>query len=127
MAQYAAFVDELEASGFEAAQVAHGEAEVGRDALTTRLMLALRTTEGVSLAHMSDEFGPSLGQAALDACAAAATELPSEWIDTAGAPARFALSEPEGLLFSNDAISTVFARLDEALGEEDPPLPTTDS
>ena len=31
------------------------------------------------------------------------------------ASGRFALADPEGLLFSNDAISTTFARLDERL------------
>ena len=61
------------------------------------------------------------------ACHDAASELPSEWLSTKcnavdsnstdGAPVAFALSDPEGLLFSNDAIATVFARLDERLEE----------
>ena len=67
MRGYEGFVEELEADGLAAVHASHGaEHEVGRDALTTRLMLALRTREGVDLGEISREFGEELG------CAAAA-------------------------------------------------------
>ena len=127
MAEYGAFVDELEAGGFAAAQSAHALEEVGEDALTTRLMLALRTREGLGEAELAATFGPRLARAAATAWREAAQELPAEWLahrptdgqgqaDAAhGGGARFALSDPEGLLFSNEAISTVFAKLEEQL------------
>ena len=119
MAEYASFVDELEDKGFESTQATHGLLEEGRDAMTTRLMLALRTREGVAQNELAKAFGPELAAAAAAACRDAAEELPSEWI--AKRPTEgdhdglFALTDPDGLLFSNEAISTVFARLDERL------------
>ena len=122
--------------------------EEGQEAMTTRLMLALRTREGISYAELAEHWGSELGGAAVAACKAAAEELPSEWVAVAAsasasgeepqasgeaaqassgaeqepreeAEARdeggFALADPEGLLFSNEAIATVFARLDEQL------------
>ena len=115
--------------------------EEGKEAMTTRLMLALRTREGIEMAELRDTYGEELGEAAAAACRAAAKELPSEWVAEAPyaseggggggggggavkasgreasgrASGRFALADPEGLLFSNDAISTTFARLDERL------------
>ena len=117
MGEYEAWVQKLERVGWEAsaqAAIASGEAvhEVGREALTTALMLQLRTREGVDLNDVRARFGDELGEAAAGACADAAAELPSEW--TRLEPGRhLALSDPEGLLFSNEAIATVFARLDE--------------
>jgi hypothetical protein len=56
--------------------------------------------------------GSSEATSAAAACADAAAELPSAW--TRLEPGRaLALQDPEGFLFSNDAIATVFARLDE--------------
>ena len=81
-------------------------------------MLALRTREGIPFAELTERYGDALGVAARQACRDAAAELPAEWIATGLAEAeapRLALADPEGLLFSNDAISTVFARLDERL------------
>jgi hypothetical protein len=90
--------------------------EVGRDALTTRLMLALRTREGIGESELTATFGAELAAAAAAACRDAAAELPRGWVAHSDAePHRFALSDPDGLLFSNEAISTVFARLDERL------------
>ena len=98
----------------------------------------MRTREGIEMAELRDTYGEELGEAAAAACRAAAKELPSEWVAEAPyasegggggggavkasgreasgrASGRFALADPEGLLFSNDAISTTFARLDERL------------
>ena len=92
--------------------------------MTTRLMLALRTREGIDLSELRENYGDALGEAAAMACRDAAAELPSEWLSSKcsttpeGAASAFALSDPEGLLFSNEAIATVFARLDERLEDE---------
>jgi putative oxygen-independent coproporphyrinogen III oxidase len=128
MQGYESFVSDLESSGLDAVHQQHEAVhEEGKEAMTTRLMLALRTREGIELAELRDNYGEALGEAAAMACHDAASELPSEWLSTKcnavdsnstdGAPVAFALSDPEGLLFSNDAIATVFARLDERLEE----------
>jgi putative oxygen-independent coproporphyrinogen III oxidase len=103
--------------GFEAEQAAHGELEVGRDALTTLMMLQLRTLEGCAFDELAERFGDHLGRVAAAACADAAAELPAEWV-LHDEGRRLALTDPEGFLFSNDAIATVFARLDDRLEEK---------
>ena len=118
MAAYSTFVDELEAGGFEAAQERDGVREEGREALTTRLMLALRTRDGAAESDLVKDFGKPLASAAAAACRDAVAELPAEWIAETE-EGRFALSDPDGLLFSNDAIATVFAKLDDYLGESE--------
>ena len=49
----------------------------------------------------------------------ARVELPAAWVEEGGEDGAggdvLRLSDPEGLLFSNDAISTCFARLEERL------------
>ena len=149
MREYEGFVDQLEKSGFDDAQLRLGELEEGHDAMTTRMMLALRTTDGLTTAELSETYGERLATAAAAACADAAAELPAEWIRSTshvdalrGAAGELklstvdrgsaetvatgeatgtatlghlALSDPDGLLFSNEAIATVFARLDERL------------
>ena len=45
--------------------------------------------------------------------AISACELSGEWVELD--EGRMRLRDPEGLLFSNEAIATVFARLDERL------------
>ena len=119
MGEYEQFVADLETSGLEAMEETHDAVhEEGKEAMTTRLMLALRTREGIPFAELTERYGDALGVAARQACRDAAAELPAEWIATGLAEAeapRLALADPEGLLFSNDAISTVFARLDERL------------
>ncbi|EOD18997.1 coproporphyrinogen III oxidase [Emiliania huxleyi CCMP1516] len=111
-----------------------GVREEGVEAMTTLIMLQLRTTRGLLPAELTPRFGETLAAAAEGACRDAAAELPAEWWvmeaeeasggGDSGAEAaprcrRFALRDPEGLLFSNDAISTVFARLDERLERDD--------
>ena len=77
-------------------------------------MLALRTDAGVDGAQLAARYPRNqLGAAAAAACADAAAELPDEWVSYEAQTLR--LKNPEGLLFSNDAISTVFARLEERL------------
>ena len=139
MPSYATFVSELEREGFAAAHETHEAVhEEGKEALTTRLMLALRTRDGIGLPELTRDYGEELGAAAADAIREAAAELPREWVEEVdeveedededgdgkeageGSGKRrsskpFRLSDPEGLLFSNEAISTVFARLDERL------------
>jgi len=120
--------------GFAAAQAELGVREEGVEAMTTLIMLQLRTTRGLLPAELTPRFGETLAAAAEGACRDAAAELPAEWWvmeaeeasggGDSGAEAaprcrRFALRDPEGLLFSNDAISTVFARLDERLERDD--------
>ena len=118
MSTYSSFVDELEATGFDAMQERDGVREEGTEALTTRLMLALRTRDGASEGELAERFGPRLAAATAAACRDAADELPDEWIADAS-DGRFALTDPDGFLFSNEAISTVFARLDERLDNEE--------
>lgn len=116
MSDYATFVDELEASGLAAIHERDGVREEGREALSTRLMLALRTREGVREEELAATFGPELAAAAAAACRDAADELPRDWVASSEVGTHgFALAVPDGLLFSNEAISTVFARLDERL------------
>ena len=135
MREYESFVHGLEAEGMAAMEAAHGATrEEGYDAMTTRLMLALRTREGIDTDELAATFGPRLAAHAAAACREAASEMPSEWMadgqwgaaatggddpeTEGGAPGRFALSDPDGLLFSNEAISTVFARLDERVDKD---------
>mmetsp|Transcript_45647 Transcript_45647/g.142823 ORF Transcript_45647/g.142823 Transcript_45647/m.142823 type:complete len:177 (-) Transcript_45647:78-608(-) len=122
-------------SGFAAAQAELGVREEGVEAMTTLIMLQLRTTRGLLPAELTPRFGATLAAAAEGACRDAAAELPAEWwvmeaeeeassggdsgVEAALRCRRFALRDPEGLLFSNDAISTVFARLDERLERDD--------
>ena len=107
MAEYASFVDELEDKGFESAQKTHGLLEEGRDAMTTRLMLALRTREGVAQNELAKAFA---ARGRVPRCGGGAA---SEWI--AKRPTEgdhdglFALTDPDGLLFSNEAISRLRA------------------
>ena len=115
MAAYGKFVAALETDGLDAAHAEDGVVEVGHEALTTRLMLALRTREGVSEAELTEAFGGDLARAAAEACREATEELPAEWMSSSSEQGRFALSDPEGLLFSNEVISSVFARLDDKL------------
>ena len=73
--------------------------------------------QGCTYDELAARFGDELGGAAAAACEDAAKELPPAWVRHT--PGGFALTEPEGFLFSNDAIATVFARLDERLGESE--------
>eukprot|EP00908_Phaeocystis_cordata_P015698 Transcript_26879.p1 GENE.Transcript_26879~~Transcript_26879.p1 ORF type:complete len:488 (-),score=161.47 Transcript_26879:61-1440(-) len=114
MEGYRDFVGALEAEGWEAQQASMGEAEEELDELQTALMLALRTDAGVDGAQLAARYPRNqLGATAAAACADAAAELPAEWVSYEAQTLR--LKNPEGLLFSNDAISTVFARLEERL------------
>ena len=90
--------------------------------LQTRLMLALRTDGGVDLsaircAYTESRGGLSLGAAAAEACTAAARALPHEWLELEDDTVR--LSDPEGLLFSNSAISSILAELEDRWEDED--------
>lgn len=112
--EYEAYVDELEQSGWAAAQAARGELEEGADALTTYIMLQLRTADGLRFGDgLAAAHGEELAAAAAAACEDAARELSDEWVELDDG--RMRLRDPEGLLFSNEAIATVFARLDERL------------
>lgn len=158
MGAYEKWVGALESTGWEASVARAAEAgdavrEEGREALTTLLMLRLRTRDGVDFDELRARFGAELGGAAAAACEAAASELPSEWArltprlapasagssgaasagtssgassagtsgpaSTEGEWSGMALLDPDGFLFSNDAIATVFARLDELSPEDD--------
>ena len=110
------------------------------EAFTTGLMLALRTDAGVNFDELRREYPQSdLGAKAAAACIEAANELPAEWVrvepesegaalpstaleldasDCVGLGHRLRLTQPEGFLFSNEAISTVFARLSDAVEDE---------
>ena len=74
--------------------------------------------DGCSFEELRNQFGDELGNAATIACTKAAEELPQDWIHYDEARALLRLKGPEGFLFSNDAIATVFARLDEQLGHD---------
>ena len=103
--EYEAWLGRLETDGWEAhaaAAVAGEEAvsEEGREALTTSLMLQLRTSDGCSFDALVDRFGEPLGLATAQACADAAAELPEAWVRYE--PTGLALTDPEGFLFSNE-------------------------
>jgi len=76
--------------------------------MQTRLMLALRTSDGVDVDALRAE--GEIGAQAAIACLRAMQSIPKEWFDYT--ESRFKLTDPEGLLFSNTAIATVFAKLD---------------
>ena len=87
MKQYEGFVDRLELSGWPAVQEADGLLETGQEALTTALMLSLRTDCGVDLDELRASYPDNgIGDAAAAACVAAASELPKEWISLQGIP-----------------------------------------
>lgn len=117
---YAKWVGELEARGWSAQQEEGGEErESALDELQTRLMLALRTDAGISASELRAAYPGALGAAAAEAVEEARVELPAAWVEEGGEDGAggdvLRLSDPEGLLFSNDAISTCFARLEERL------------
>lgn len=120
-ADYEEWVARLEGGGWEASAAKGLEdesavREAGRDQLTTELMLRLRTRDGCDFDALRERFGEQLGGAAARACADAAAETPAERVRLEPG-ARLALTAPEGFLFSNDVIATVFARLDERLDD----------
>ena len=65
--------------GFAAAQAELGVREEGVEAMTTLIMLQLRTTRGLLPAELTPRFGETLAAAAEGACRDAAAELPAEW------------------------------------------------
>ena len=120
MGAYEQFVTDLEApGGWASVHASRGESEPRGSlaALQTELMLALRTDMGVDLAALPRAYADGVGEAAAAACADAVREMPDGWFEKRGSVLR--LTDPEGLLFSNDAISTIFARIDERVEERD--------
>ena len=82
---YESFVSELESGGLDAVHAQHEAVhEEGKEAMTTRLMLALRTREGIDLSELRDNYGEALVEAAAMACRDAAAELPSLPVHAAG-------------------------------------------
>jgi oxygen-independent coproporphyrinogen-3 oxidase len=95
--------------------------ETPRDRLLDRVMLALRTSDGLDLAALAREHGPGRAAAALPALerarAAGLAELRPSPVAAAGGSALpydwARLTDPAGLMLSNDVISDVFALLDD--------------
>mmetsp|Transcript_13517 Transcript_13517/g.26327 ORF Transcript_13517/g.26327 Transcript_13517/m.26327 type:complete len:422 (+) Transcript_13517:94-1359(+) len=108
--------------GFDEYSQSHGTAEPddSLEALQTSLMLALRTDAGIDVPALRSS-GVN-GAAAASGCLEAAAELPPAWVeclkDSKGETRQIRLSDPEGLLFSNDAIATFLARVDERVEDE---------
>lgn len=124
MKGYEDWVGSLEAMGWKHTLVKDAVHEPfgTMEELQTRLMLALRTDGGVDLsairgAYTESRGGLSLGAAAAEACTAAARALPHEWLELEDDTVR--LSDPEGLLFSNSAISSILAELEDRWEDED--------
>ena len=119
MREYGKWVARLEERGLDAEHSASGTVEPvgGLDALQTELMLALRTADGVDLARLAHAYpNEGLGEAAASACVRAA-HARAEWLVLEPDESHLRLSDPQGMLFSNDAIAHVFAALDDCLSE----------
>ena len=117
MREYAQWVNRLEERGLAREERESGTAEPPGelDALQTKLMLSLRTSDGVDLRDLAAEYPlGGLGQAAICACVDMSRIHP-EWMTLTGGGGRLRLSDPQGMLFSNEAISSIFAALDERL------------
>jgi coproporphyrinogen III oxidase-like Fe-S oxidoreductase len=77
-------------------------------------MLGLRLTEGLNFAQLTQEFGQDTGDRILEILQPA---FRRQWAKlTPGTSPRLALTDPEGLLFSN----TILAELFQHLGPDDP-------
>ena len=77
-------------------------------------MLGLRLTEGISLSHLTAEFGQETVNQILKILQPFITK---NWVTilSIGGDHRIALTDPEGLLFSNTILSELFQYLDTGL------------
>jgi len=139
MREYSKWVERLESNGWEAAAIGGATLEPpgSVDELQTRVMLGLRTNRGVSLSELKRPEQPEgLATAAFDACVKVAEQNP-QWAtvmrsesqnfdcldrraalgdgDEALAEPRVVLNDPEGLLFSNEVISSIFAEMERRI------------
>lgn len=88
------------------------------DFLLETLMLGLRLKEGIKLSFISDVFGKQISQKILDILA---PFIKQSWIELPPNSSlihlenidRISLSDPEGFLFSNTILSTLFEKLEE--------------
>jgi putative oxygen-independent coproporphyrinogen III oxidase len=81
------------------------------DVLLETLMLGLRLREGVNLSYIGQRFGQKTVEKILDCLQA---YFRQGWVeaDNLQTPTRLQLSDPEGFLFSNTVIATLFNKLD---------------
>lgn len=123
MGGYAKYVAALEEGGWTARQLKLGVHEPAGsvEALQTQLMLALRTDEGIDVDSTAAAYGrDGLGEIIANGCVEAASEIPASWLDASNAVQAngygvLRLSDPEGFLFSNEAIAILFAKIDVRL------------
>jgi len=101
--EYFAWLEDLERGKADG-----GELLTGEDVLLESLMLGLRLAEGVALSGLEDGFGMSVLERVL------ATVRPFEeqgWVVLDGG--RLRLTDPEGLLFSNSVLASLFEVLED--------------
>jgi oxygen-independent coproporphyrinogen-3 oxidase len=101
--EYFLWVQELEKKAGQLSEPETGQ----RDYLLETLMLGLRLREGIVLSSLEQRFGPQVTQKIL------ATLKPFErqgWVKI-DHPHRLALKDPEGFLFSNTILSSLFDKL----------------
>ncbi|AFY37661.1 coproporphyrinogen III oxidase, anaerobic [[Leptolyngbya] sp. PCC 7376] len=86
------------------------------DHLLETLMLGLRLTEGIPLSHLIAEFGQTTVNQIMDILK---PSIAKNWVtvktNAAGDRQNIALTDPEGLLFSNTILSGLFQHLDADL------------
>jgi putative oxygen-independent coproporphyrinogen III oxidase len=79
------------------------------DILLETLMLGLRLSEGISLSKIKEQFGETVQQKILDSLQKYHDQ---GWIDDLSIE-RLKLTDPEGFLFSNTVLATLFQHLDD--------------
>lgn len=80
------------------------------DILLETLMLGLRLSEGISLSKIKEQFGETVQQKILDSLQ---KYHDRGWIDDLSIE-RLKLTDPEGFLFSNTVLATLFQHLDDS-------------
>jgi len=108
MRDYEAYVEAMAALIDEPSRVCTMKSsfEARADALLERLMLGLRTRNGVDLVHLRQDFGDAVLAEIVSAVRAGWPEELVEMDDY-----RLTLSDPGGMLVSTQLISTLMARV----------------
>jgi oxygen-independent coproporphyrinogen-3 oxidase len=115
MASYATWIDTLGIKGYQTmlyeTQIENGIQDVALDTLLEKIMLSLRTSDGLDVRHV-DMFG---GQEAIVKVMRALEPYQQvgkvKFVLEEGSITRISLTDPDGFLISNDVISSVFANL----------------
>ncbi len=110
---YAEWVNQLLTGTESPADLAHPEVPSGatHDRLLDTLMLGLRLREGLPIAALQEQFGPTVVNTILQSLQAFRAKGWVEITPTAHQPQAIRLTDPEGFLFSNVILATLFHQL----------------